>query len=84
MTGHFKVNCVGTLWLLGNDEVMAKEVGAVMIVWELCHGTVTREAFMERDEMVFVVGASMCMLVTGGNECTNARQEYKIVYLVIT
>ena len=25
-------NLVGTLWLLGNDEVMAKEVGAVMIV----------------------------------------------------
>ena len=32
MTGHFKVNGVDTLWLLGNDEVMAKEVGAVMIV----------------------------------------------------
>ena len=31
MTGHFKVNGVGTLWLPGNDEVMAKEVGAVMI-----------------------------------------------------
>ena len=44
MTGDFKVNGVGTLWLPGNDEVMAKEVGAVMIVW---HGTVTREAFME-------------------------------------
>ena len=44
MTGHFKVNGVGTLWLQGNDEIMAKEVGAVMIVW---HGTVTREAFME-------------------------------------
>ena len=42
MTGHFKVNGVGTLWLPGNDEVMAKEVGAVMIVWELWHGTVTR------------------------------------------
>ena len=40
MTGHFKVNGVGTLWLPGNDEVMAKEVGAVMIVWELWHGTV--------------------------------------------
>ena len=39
---------------------------------------------MERDEMIFVVGASMRMLVTGGDECTNARQEYKIVYLVIT
>ena len=83
MTGHFKVNGVGTLWLPGNDEVMTKEVGAVMIVWELWHGTVTREAFMERDEMIFVVGASMRMLVTGGNECTNARQEYKIVCLVI-
>ena len=35
MTGHFKVNGVGTLWLPGNDEVMAKEVGAVMIIWEL-------------------------------------------------
>ena len=35
------------------------------------------------DEMIFVVGASMCMLVTGENECTNARQEYKIVCLVI-
>ena len=32
MTGLFKVNGVGTLWLRGNDEVMAKEVGAVMIV----------------------------------------------------
>ena len=38
---------------------------------------------MERDEMIFVVGASMCMLVTGGNECTNVRQEYKIVYLIV-
>ena len=83
MTGHFKVNGVGTLWLPGNDEVMVKEVGAVMIVWELWHGTVTREAFMERDEMIFVVGASMRMLITGGNECTNARQKYKIVYLVV-
>ena len=46
MTGHFKVNGVGTLWLPGNDEVMAKEIGAVMMVWELWHGTVTREAFM--------------------------------------
>ena len=62
MTGHFKVNGVGTLWLPGNDEFMAKEVGAVMIVWELWYGTVTREAFMERDEMIFVVGASMRML----------------------
>ena len=41
MTGLFKVNGVGTPWLPGNDEVMAKEVGAVMIVWELWHGTVT-------------------------------------------
>ena len=39
MTGHFKVNGVGTLWLPWNDEVMAKEVGAAMIVWELWHGT---------------------------------------------
>ena len=38
---------------------------------------------MERDEMIFVVGASMRTLVTGGNECTNTRQEYKIVYLVV-
>ena len=83
MTSHFKVNGVGTLWLPVNDEVMAKEVGDVMIVWELWHGTVTREAFMERDEMIFVVGASMRMLVTGGNECINARQEYKKVCLVI-
>ena len=44
MMGLFKVNGVGILWLPGNDEVMAKEVGTVMIVW---HGTVTREAFME-------------------------------------
>ena len=64
MTGLFKVNGVGTLWLPGN---------AVLIVWEFWHGTVTREAFMERDEMIFVVGANMCMLVTGGNECTNVR-----------
>ena len=83
MTGLFKVNGVGTLWLPRNDEVMAKEVGAVMIVWELWRGTVTREASMERDEMIFVVGASMRMLVTGGNKCTNARQEYKIVCLVV-
>ena len=66
MTGHFKVNGVGTLWLPGDDEVMAKEVGAVVNVWELWRGTVTREASMERDEMIFVVGASMCMLVIGG------------------
>ena len=32
MTGHFKVNGVGTLWIQGNDEIMAKKVGAVMIV----------------------------------------------------
>ena len=83
MTGHFKVNGGGTLWLLGDDEVMAKEVGTVMIVWELWRGTVTQEASMERDEMIFVAGASMRLLVTGGNECTNARQEYKIVCLVI-
>ena len=54
-----------------------------MIVWGLWRGTVTREAFMERDEMIFVAGASMRMLVTGGIECTNARQEYEIVCLVI-
>ena len=83
MTGLFKVNGVGTLWLPGNDKVMAKEVGAVMIVWELWHGTVTREASMETDDMIFVVGASMCMLVTEENECTNAKQEYKIVCLVV-
>ena len=53
MTGHFKVNGGGTLWLPGDDEVMVKEVGAVMIVWELWRGTVTREASMERDEMIF-------------------------------
>ena len=67
MTGHFKVNCVGTLWLPGDDEVMAQEVGVVMIVWELWRLTVTREASMERDEMIFVVGVSMRMLVTEGN-----------------
>ena len=39
LTGHFKVNGVGTLWLPGDDEVMAKEVGAAMIVWELWRGT---------------------------------------------
>ena len=32
------------------------------------------------NEMIFVVGASMRMLVTRGNECTNVRQ---IVYLVV-
>ena len=47
MMGHFKVNGGGTLWLPGDDEVMAKEVGAVMIVWELWHDKATREAFME-------------------------------------
>jgi hypothetical protein len=62
MTGYFKVHGVGTLWLTGCDEVMAKKVGAVMIIWELWHGAVTREASMERDEMIFVVGASMRML----------------------
>ena len=67
----------GTLWLPGDDEVMVQEVGAVMIVWELWRGTVTREASMERDEMIFVVGASMRMLVTEGNECTNARKSIK-------
>ena len=41
MTGHFKVNGVDTLWLPGKDEVTAKEVGAVIIVWELWHGMVT-------------------------------------------
>ena len=41
MTGLFKVNGVGTQWLPRNDEVMAKEVGDVTIVWELWHGTVT-------------------------------------------
>ena len=34
-------------------------------------------------EIFFVVGASMRMLVTEGNECTIACQEYKIVYLVV-
>ena len=29
------------------------------------------------NEMILVVGVSMRMLVTGGNECTNARQKYK-------
>ena len=33
MTGLFKVNSVGTLWLPGNDEVMAKEVGAVCLLY---------------------------------------------------
>jgi hypothetical protein len=84
MMGYFKVNCVGILWLTGSDEVMAKKVGAVMIMWELWHGAVTREASIERGEMIFVVGASIRMLVTEGNECTNTRQEYKIVYVVVT
>ena len=39
MTGHFKVNGMGTLWLPEDDEVMAKEVGVAMIVWELRRGT---------------------------------------------
>ena len=39
MTGHFKVNGAGTLWLPGDDKVMAKEVGAAMIAWELWRGT---------------------------------------------
>ena len=51
--------------------------------YELWRGTVTQEASMERDEMIFVAGASLRILVTRGNECTNARQEYKIVCLVI-
>ena len=72
ITGHVKVNGVGTLWLPGDDEVMAKDVGAVIIVWELWRGTVTRQVSMKRDEMIFL-GASMRMLVTEGNECTNAR-----------
>ena len=38
---------------------------------------------MERDEMIFVMGASMRMLVIEGNECTNTRRAYKIVYLVV-
>ena len=46
---------------------------------ELWRGTVTQEASMERDEMIFVAGASMRMLVTGGIECTNESQEYEIV-----
>jgi hypothetical protein len=83
MTGYFKVNGVGTPWLTGNDEVMAKKVGVVMIIWELWRGAVTREVPMERDEMIFIIGASMRMLVTKGNECTNARQEYKIICLVV-
>jgi hypothetical protein len=33
--------------------------------------------------MIFIIGASMRMLVTKGNECTNARQEYKIICLVV-
>ena len=51
--------------------------------YELWRGAVTQEASMERDEMIFVAGASLRILVTGGNECTNARQEYKIVYLIV-
>ena len=68
MTGHFKVNGVGTLWLPGDGEVMAKEVGAVMIVWELWRGTVTRETSMERDEMIFV-----CWLLKGTNVLTQGK-----------
>jgi hypothetical protein len=34
MTGPFKVNGVGILWLPGDDEVVAKKVGAVLIVWD--------------------------------------------------
>jgi hypothetical protein len=82
--GYFKVNGVGILWLTGNDEVMAKKVGAVIIIWELWRGAVTREASIERGDVIFVIGASMRMLVTEGNECINARQEYKIVGLVVT
>ena len=50
MTGDFKVNGVGTLWLPGNDEVMPKEVGAVMIVWELWHGMVIERLLWKRDD----------------------------------
>ena len=42
--------------------------------YELWRGRVTQEASIERDEMIFVAGVSMRMLVSGGNECTNARQ----------
>ena len=74
MTGHFKVNCVSTLWLPGNDEVMAKEVGAVMIVWELWYGTVTQEASMQRDDVVFVaVQACVCWLLEGTNVLTEGK-----------
>jgi hypothetical protein len=48
MTGHFKVNGVGTLWLPGDDEVMAKKVGAVMIVWELWRGKRRDDFFCRR------------------------------------
>jgi hypothetical protein len=68
--GYFKVNGVCILWFTGNDEVMAKKVGAVMIIWELWRGAVTREASIERGGVIFVVGASMRKLVTEGNECT--------------
>jgi hypothetical protein len=68
--GYFKVNGVGIPWLTGHDEVMAKKVGAVMIIWELWRCAVTREASIERGGVIFVVGASMRMLVTEGNECT--------------
>ena len=80
MTGLFKVNGVGTLWLPGNDEVMAKEVGADCLGIMAWYGDLRG---FYGNEMIFVVGASMRMLVTGGNECTNTRQAYKIVCLVI-
>jgi hypothetical protein len=48
MMGYFKVNGVGILWLTGDDEVMAKKVGAIMIIWELWRGAVTREASIEK------------------------------------
>jgi hypothetical protein len=70
MTGYFKVHVVGTLWLIGSDGVMAKKVGAVMIIWELWRGAVTREASIETGGVIFVVGASMRKLVTEGNEYT--------------
>jgi hypothetical protein len=68
--GYFKVNGVGILWLTRNDEVMAKKVCAVMIIWELWRGAVIREASIESGGVIFVVGASMRKLVTEGNECT--------------
>ena len=62
------------LWSYG------KVVGAVMIVWELWYGDLRG---FYGNEMIFIVSASMRMLFIGGNECTNARQKYKIVCLVI-